>query len=171
PDRVMAYATGCYYRGDPALWTDTGALAEEAGGYVDAGFRALKMKIGLLTVEQDLARVTAVRRALDRAAGTEGPVPLMVDANHAYAAHVAIRVGRGLEREGAYWFEEPVPPEDRAGYRQVADALDIAVAGGECEYTRYGFRDLIAGRCVDIAQPDLCCAGGLSVGLKIAAVA
>ncbi len=72
---------------------------------------------------------------------------------------------------GVYWFEEPVAPEDRAGYRQVTEALDLAVAGGECEYTRYGFRDLLVERCVDIAQPDLTCAGGLSEGMKIAALA
>lgn len=53
----------------------------------------------------------------------------MVDANHAYAAHVAITAGRGLERDGVYWYEEPVPPEDLAGYRQVADALGWAGTG------------------------------------------
>jgi D-galactarolactone cycloisomerase len=164
-DRVTAYATGCYYRADRSRWADTAALADEARGHLEAGFRALKMKVGLLAPAEDLARVAAVREAL-------GPgVPLMVDANHAYAAHTAITVGRGLEGAGVHWFEEPVAPEDLAGYRQVADALDLAVAGGECEYTRYGFRELVARRCVDIAQPDLTCAGGLSEGQKIAALA
>ena len=163
--QVPAYATGGYYRGDRARWAETEPLAEEVSGYMAAGFRALKMKIGLLTVRQDLARVRAVRDAL-------GPdVPLMVDANHAYSAHVAITAGRGLEEAGVHWFEEPVVPEDLDGYEQVTGALDLAVAGGECEYTRYGFRELVRRRCVDIAQPDLSCAGGLSEGMKIAALA
>lgn len=164
-DRLVAYATGGYYRGGRERWADTGALAGEARSYVAAGFRALKMKIGLLSPAQDLARVRAVRDAL-------GPdVPLMVDANHAYAPHAAIAVGRGLQDAAVYWFEEPVVPEDRAGYAQVAAALDLAVAGGEGEYTRYGFRDLFVQRCVDIAQPDVCCAGGLSEARNIAAMA
>lgn len=170
-ERLMAYATGCYYRGDPSQWTDIDALADEASGYIASGFRALKMKIGGLPLPEDVARVAAVRRALDDASRFGGPLPLMVDANHAYAAYAAITIGRALEREGVYWFEEPVQPEDLAGYRQVADALDLAVAGGECEYTRYGFRELLAQRCVDIAQPDVCCAGGLSEAMKIAALA
>jgi D-galactarolactone cycloisomerase len=168
-DRVLAYATGGYYRGDRIRWTDPAALADEVQGYVAAGFRAVKIKIGLLRPAEDLARVATARRALDEAAGAG--CPLMVDANHAYVAHTAITVGRGLEAHGVYWFEEPVVPEDLIGYQEVARALDLAVAGGECEYTRYGFRELLVRRCVDIAQPDLCCAGGLSEGLKIAALA
>ncbi len=170
-DRLVAYATGCYYRGGPGRWRDAAALADEATGYVAAGFRALKMKVGLLSVADDLARVAAVRRALEGATPDGGAFPLMVDANHAYAAHTAIAVGRGLEQAGVLWFEEPVPPEDAIGYRKVADALDLAIAGGECEHTRYGFRDLLLNRSVDIAQPDICCVGGLSEAMKIAALA
>jgi D-galactarolactone cycloisomerase len=80
-------------------------------------------------------------------------------------------MGRELEKHGVLWFEEPVIPEDRAGYRKVRDALSIPIAGGECEYTRYGFRDLFVGECVDIAQPDLCVCGGFSELLKIQALA
>jgi D-galactarolactone cycloisomerase len=80
-------------------------------------------------------------------------------------------MGRVLERLGVLWFEEPVVPEDRAGYRRVRDAIDVPIAGGECEFTRYGFRELFAGECVDIAQPDLCCAGGFSEWQKILALA
>ena len=80
-------------------------------------------------------------------------------------------MGRELEEHGVLWFEEPVIPEDRLGYRKVRDALAIPIAGGECEYTRYGFRDLLVGQCVDIAQPDLCVCGGFSEWLKIQALA
>jgi D-galactarolactone cycloisomerase len=164
---IPAYATGCYYRGDHYL--DLGQahsdLAAEARSYADSGFRMLKMKVGLLEVDKDLARVAAVREAV-------GPdCILLVDANHAYNATTAIRMARGLERYDVRWFEEPVPPEDRDGYRAVRHAGCVPVAGGECEYTRYGFRELLEGGCVDIAQPDICVAGGFSEWLKILAVA
>ena len=64
-----------------------------------------------------------------------------------------------------------MPPEDIAGYRAVKAALSIPVAGGECEFTRFGFRDLLASRAVDIVQPDTCAAGGLSECKKIADMA
>jgi len=63
-----------------------------------------------------------------------------------------------------------VPPEDKEGYKRVRNALKIPIAGGECEYTRYGFRDLIINGCVDIIQPDLCVSGGFSEFLKIHAL-
>jgi D-galactarolactone cycloisomerase len=92
----------------------------------------------------------------------------MVDANHAYDAVAAIRLGRLIERHDIGWFEEPVPPEDVAGYRAVKSALTIPVAGGECEFTRFGFRELFVSHALDIAQPDTCAAGGLSECKKIA---
>ena len=162
---VAAYATGCYYRGKEYLSGAPEEFAAEALGYRKAGFQMLKMKVGLLEVGRDLERVAAVREAI-------GPeCALMVDANHAYNSATAVRMARGLERLGVRWFEEPVPPEDRDGYRTVRRASSVPIAGGECEYTRYGFRDLIAGGCVDIAQPDLCAAGGFSEWLKIVALA
>ncbi|NLF77967.1 MAG: mandelate racemase/muconate lactonizing enzyme family protein [Chloroflexi bacterium] len=165
-DRVPAYATGCYYGSD---FRDSRAylpaLAEEAHGYVQAGFDTLKMKIGLLNVEADLERVSVVREAI-------GPdIRLLVDGNHAYNAFTAIRIGSGLQDLDVRWFEEPVVPEDHDGYRRVRQALRIPIAGGECEYTRFGFRNFIAGQCVDIIQPDLCVAGGISEWVKIHALA
>jgi D-galactarolactone cycloisomerase len=103
--------------------------------------------------------------------GAIGPSTyLMVDANHAYTSGSAIRMGRALEKYNVLWFEEPVPPEDHQGYRRVRDAIDVPVAGGEAEFTRYGFRDLLLGECLDIAQPDLCCAGEFTEWQKITAL-
>lgn len=158
---VQAYATGLYRRrsGDPLRY-----LPEEAAGYVAEGFKAVKLKVGL-GVEEDAAVTAAVREAI-------GPdVALMVDANHAFDATAAIRLGRIIERHDIGWFEEPVPPEDLAGYREVRSALSIPVAGGECEFTRFGFRDVLATRAMDIIQPDTCAAGGLSECKKIADMA
>ncbi|MCZ6851871.1 MAG: mandelate racemase/muconate lactonizing enzyme family protein, partial [Planctomycetota bacterium] len=69
------------------------------------------------------------------------------------------------------WFEEPVPPEDLDGYREIKAAISIPVAGGECEYTRFGFRNVLQRRAIDILQPDTCAAGGLSECKKIADMA
>ena len=160
-NEVQAYATGLYRRksGDPLRY-----LAEEAAGYVAEGFKAVKLKVGF-GVEEDAAVTRAVREAI-------GPdVALMVDANHAYDAVAAIRLGRMIEPYDIGWFEEPVPPEDVAGYRAVKAALSIPVAGGECEFTRFGFRDLLVSRAIDIIQPDTCAAGGLSECKKIADMA
>jgi D-galactarolactone cycloisomerase len=155
---VPAYATGLYRRksGDPLKY-----LAEEAAGYAAQGFKAVKLKVGF-GVEEDAAVTRAVREAI-------GPnVALMVDANHAFDAVAAIRLGRMIEQHDIGWFEEPVPPEDMAGYREVRAALKIPIAGGECEFTRYGFRDQLVSRAVDIVQPDTCAAGGLTECKKIA---
>jgi D-galactarolactone cycloisomerase len=158
---VQAYATGLYRRrsGDPLQY-----LAEEAEGYVAQGFKAVKLKVGF-GVEEDAAVTHAVRKAI-------GPrVALMVDANHAYDSVAAIRLGRMIEGYDIGWFEEPVPPEDVVGYRAVKAALSIPIAGGECEFTRFGFRELLVSRAVDIVQPDTCAAGGLSECKKIADMA
>ena len=124
----------------------------------------MKLKVGF-GVEEDAAMTHAVRDAIG------DDVALMVDANHAYDAVAAIRLGRMIEHHDIGWFEEPVPPEDIAGYRAVKAAISIPVAGGECEFTRFGFRELLASRAVDIVQPDTCAAGGLSECKKIADMA
>lgn len=166
-DAVEMYATGCYYRGDQYL--DLGktleALKEEAAGYVELGFQMIKIKLGLLPVEQDAKRVRALRETV----GDE--VGIFADCNHSYNAYTAIRMGRVLEENNVLFMEEPVLPEDIEGYKRVREKLDIAIAGGECEFTVYGFKRLIAEGCLDIAQPDICCTGGLSEYLRIRAFA
>jgi len=165
-NRVHAYATGFYYCKDARSQQDRlDVLAAEAKRHIDNGFDMMKMKVGLLSVEEDAERAAVIR-------DTIGPgIGLLADSNHAYNTSTAIRMGRELERCGVGWFEEPVVPEDRDGYRRVRDALSIPIAGGECEFTRYGFRDLFIGECVDIVQPDLCACGGLSEWLKIQTLA
>ena len=159
---VQAYATGLYFVDMDNL---IGEAVEEAEGYVEEGFGAIKMKIGLGSIRKDVERVAAVRRAI-------GPdVRLMVDANHCFSVPMAIRLGRQLEELDIEWFEEPISPEDIDGYVEVARALDMAVAGGENEFTRWGFRDAIVRKAMDIVQPDVCAAGGLTECKKIAALA
>lgn len=163
-DTIEAYATGMYFTrgGDQPQ-----KLADEAKQYVDEGFRGLKMKVGL-DLRKDLANLHAVRRAI-------GPdVLLAIDANHAYSAREAIELGLHAAAERVWWFEEPVAPEDLDGYVEVRRALQphgVPIAGGECEFTRFGFRELCARHCVDLAQPDVCAAGGFTACLQINAIA
>jgi D-galactarolactone cycloisomerase len=156
---VQAYASGLYWR--PGVDIPE-PYVEEAQGYEARGFRAVKMKGGRGGAA-DAAMVAAVRGGLSPA------TRLMMDANRAYDAQSAIRLGRAAE--GVDWFEEPVAPEDLDGYRAVRAGIECAVAGGEAEATRYGFRDLIGGGCVDVVQPDTCLAGGLSEARRILALA
>lgn len=161
-EKVQAYATGLYFKNMDRV---TEEAVEEAKSYVDQGFRAVKMKIGLGSLKKDLDRIAAVKAAV----GSD--VQLMVDANHCYNVPTAIALGRELEKMGIYWFEEPISPEDIEGYVEVSKALDIAIAGGENDSTRFGFRELITRRAMDIIQPDVCAAGGLTECKKIAALA
>lgn len=159
---VSAYATGLYFIDMDRLIEEA---VEEAHGYVEEGFTAIKMKIGLGSPKLDIERVAAVRKAIG------DDIRLMVDANHCFTVPQAIRLGRELEQLNVEWFEEPISPEDLDGYVEVSRALDMAVAGGENEFTRWGFRDIVSRKAMDIIQPDVCAAGGISECRKIATLA
>jgi D-galactarolactone cycloisomerase len=159
---VTCYATGLYFIDMDRLIEEA---VEEAQGYVSEGFTAVKMKIGLGDPKLDIRRVAAVREAVG------DDVRLMVDANHCLTVPQAIRIGRDLEKLDIEWFEEPISPEDIDGYVEVTRALDMAVAGGENEMTRWGFRDIVVRKAMDIVQPDVCAAGGISECRKIATLA
>ena len=160
-DRIPAYGYGMMLQRVPEL---ASRFAEEGRKIAAGGFKAIKMKIGL-GPREDAKLVETVRGAI-------GPeIRLMVDANHCYTAREAIPLGRELERLEVFWFEEPVAPEDYQGYRDLCLALDMNIAGGEAEFTRWGFRQLIEGRCVDVLQPETCGLGGITEYLKVLALA
>lgn len=159
--QVTAYASGMYFLKCDDL---PGSMAEEAARYAADGFRGMKMKIGL-SFERDMANVAAVRESI----GEE--TALMVDANHAYGVEDALRMSHALEGYSIVWFEEPVSPDDLAGYRRVREESKVLIAGGECEFTRYGFEPFIRGGCADVVQPDPCAAGGISEVRKIVELA
>jgi D-galactarolactone cycloisomerase len=131
---------------------DPGKPMEDA---VAEGFTAAKIKIGR-NLEDDVHRVQVAREILGEDA------TLMVDCNGNYRPDQAIRVAKELETFDVKWLEEPVPPENHSGYREVKAAIDIPVAAGEAAYARFDFEELIQDRTVDIVQPDVCKCGGLS---------
>ncbi len=166
-DHVRSYATGLYYRGDDVnnIESAVALLRDEAQRYLDMGFTAIKGKVGLLSVRDDIRRMEAVRDVV-------GPdFLLMVDANHAYNRHTARRIGEALSALDFFWFEEPIVPEDIQGCAELRRSLKVPIATGETEYTRFGFLRLLQADAADILQPDISACGGISEGLKIYALA
>lgn len=160
--RVQPYATGFYrIRGQG----EAKRLAEEALRHFEAGFTLMKVKLGY-GVADDIACMAEIARAIEGK-----PITLMVDTNHAYGRADALRLGRALEQYDLRWYEEPVAPEDIAGYREMRAKLSMPIAGGENEHTLYGFRELLGAGALDIAQPDVGSCGGISAARHILAIA
>ena len=158
---VRPYATGLYFTShdNPSQEFD-----EEAQKYISQGFKAIKMKIGL-GVEEDYKNVKRMRDLIG------DDIQLMVDSNHAYNFREAVQLAKKLEPLNISWFEEPLSPEFYTQYKELRSKTSIPIAGGECEYLRYGFHQLLRNNSVDIIQPDICASGGLTEAKRIAALA
>ena len=159
---VPVYSHGMMLRPEPASEL-AARFRDEAAAIRDAGFVAAKMKVGL-GPKDDIRLAEAVREGV-------GPdFRFMADANHCYTTSDAFHVGHALEELGAYWFEEPVAPEDMDGYRELRAGLKINIAGGEAEFNRWGWRAILENRGLDIAQPEVCALGGVSEYLRVLAL-
>ena len=156
---VPCYVTGGYYQDGKTI----DDLTAECKSYVETGYNAIKLKIGGVSVEEDVDRVTAVREAV-------GPdIDIMVDVNEGYDVRTAIRAARLLEPLDIRWLEEPVHWYDRIeGLRQVADATTIPIASGEQALTRWDARDLLMRGGIKIMQFDCTRSAGITEVLKIA---
>jgi D-galactarolactone cycloisomerase len=121
------------------------------------------MKVGL-GIANDVEYTTAVKNAIG------DDVELMIDSNHAYSLKEALQLCYKMKDLDISWFEEPVSPEHYDSYRQLRQNTNIPIAGGECEYLRYGFLQLFQNKSVDIAQPDICAAGGITELKRIASM-
>jgi len=159
---VQPYATGFYRISGQ---NEASRLAQEACDHRDAGFRAMKVKLGF-GLNDDIAVIHAISEALN-----DNTIELMVDTNHAYGRSEALQLGKALEAFNIRWYEEPVVPEDIDGYKELRAKLTIAIAGGENEHTAYGFNQLFKNAAVDIAQPDIGSCGGISAMRDIVAMA
>jgi D-arabinonate dehydratase len=159
---IPAYASGGgYYEGK-----GLSHLAEEMAGCVQSGFRAVKIRVGRRSAQDDRERVRVVREAIG------GDVALMVDAVNAWRnAKEAIEVARRIEEYDVRFIEEPVMPNNNEALAEIRQATDIPVAGGETFSGRWAFRELMVREAVDIVQPDVTMCGGISEWLKIAALA
>lgn len=155
---LPAYAAGMYF-------SPLKELQEEAHSYAQKGFNSVKLKIGHGNLNPDEVSVGAVREAV-------GPrIRIMADINCGYDYEKALETGKKLEAYDLYWLEEPVRPEFLDDYQRLRKALKMKIAGGEGEYTRWGFGHMFEKEAVDVAQPDLMRCGGLTEGLRIARLA
>ncbi|MBM9593482.1 mandelate racemase/muconate lactonizing enzyme family protein [Roseitranquillus sediminis] len=131
------------------------AMAAEAARLRDEGYDAIKMKIAG-DVDADVERVASVRAAL-------GPeVRLMLDANSGFDAPGAIEFARRTADQGVYWLEEPLPLDDLPGYRRLRAASGVRIALGEGEFTAGGFREFLRDGLIDVLQPNVTRAGGVT---------
>ena len=158
---VTPYATGFYRLSGQG---ESQRLAEEAVQHKQAGFSAMKIKLGF-GVDDDIAVMHAINDAL----GTDHGCDLMVDTNHAYGRAEALRLGRVLEEYNVRWYEEPLVPEDLEGYAELRRALSVPIAAGENEHSIYGFDRLL--NVIDVAQPDVGSCGGIRAARDIASLA
>lgn len=161
-NRVKVYGYGMMLKRQ-SVEDHIARFKDEAAAIRDMGFVATKMKVGL-GAREDVKLCQAVRDGV-------GPdYDFMVDANHCYTTSDAFFVGRALEELGAYWFEEPVAPEDLDGYRELRAGLSVNISGGEAEFNRWGWRSILENRGLDIAQPEVCALGGISEYLRVLAL-
>jgi D-galactarolactone cycloisomerase len=156
---VRGYASGGWAPGDEA--------EAELGGYAARGFTAVKMRVA---GRDGFSIPTCVRRVKAARRGVGPHVELMVDAHGSLDVATAIKLAKALEEYDIAWFEEPVSPDDHAGQAEVRRATTIPIASGEREFTRFDFADLLARRALDIAQPDVARAGGMTEIRRIAAL-
>ena len=158
---VVPYATGMYFTEKDNLTKD---FEVEAKLYLEKGFKAIKMKVGL-GISKDVSNVKHLRSIIGY------DIKLMIDSNHAYTYTEALELSKKLEKYEISWFEEPVSPEFYEQYAELRQKTTIPIAGGECEYLRFGFHQLLKNKSVDIIQPDICACGGLTEAKRIASLA
>lgn len=146
-------------------------LAEVAAQDAEQGFRAVKLFVttGPADGRRGMAALEEAVRAIREAVGPD--VEIMVDPHMRWTVDYALQMGRRLTPYGLRWLEEPLPADDIAGYARLNAALDISIATGEHEYTRFAFAELIAAKAARVLQPDVNRVGGITEARKICALA
>jgi L-rhamnonate dehydratase len=150
------------------------ALAElehEAKRYQQEGYRAMKLRFGWGPADgaRGMQRNLELVRTVRQAVGDE--IDVMADAYMGWTLDYAKRMLPLLEPFGLRWLEEPVIPDDIHGYAALKSYGKIPIAGGEHEFTLYGFRELLEARALDYIQFDTNRVGGITQARKIAALA
>ena len=168
--QVRAYATGHFWPPVDRFEDLRDAVVEEARDHVDAGFDALKNKIGLRRnlgwgIERDVELVRAIRDAVG------DDVRLMTDANHAYTAAEARTVAQDLASLDVYYFEEPISPEQIMQYADLNAKVDVSLAAGECWAFAHEFDRVLDANAVDFIQPDVTSAGGITSTRRVITMA
>lgn len=167
-DKVRVYQSA---RGD-----EPGKLSEHARNLVQKyGYTAVKISPhppGGNALPYNRATRVAVERlaAVRKALGPDVDIGVDVHAKFFEMAR-AVRLARAIEPYQPMWLEEPIRPENVAAMAKLAGHVSVPLASGECNYTKYEFRDILTAQALDIIQPDVCLCGGLMEMKKIAALA
>ena len=141
------------------------ALADEAQRLLEGGFRAVKLRLGYPTLEEDVAALNAVRARLP------GDISIMADYNQALSVEEALRRGRALDGEGLTWIEEPIRHDDFTGAARLAEALSTPVQIGENFSQVYDMQKALDARACDLVMPDLERIGGVTGWRRASALA
>ncbi|MEM7404694.1 MAG: mandelate racemase/muconate lactonizing enzyme family protein [Pseudomonadota bacterium] len=132
---------------------------------LEAGFKSIKMRLGKPTLAEDVSRVAAMRAHI----GNE--IELMADANEAWRVDQAVRAFRALAPFDLVWIEEPIRPDDYAGYAHLRSLGAVPIAAGENLHTLAEFTALIQAGGVDFPEPDFTTCGGVTPWIKVARLA
>ena len=157
--RLPAYAGGVSLG-----YQEPAALVEEARPHVEAGYKAVKLRVGD-TPKRDLERIRAIRKAYG------DDLVILTDANIGYTVADARAAMPGMQELGVGWLEEPFPPHDYRSYALAATFGRVPLAAGENHYTRFEFNRMLEDASITIVQPDLSKTGGITEALRIAAMA
>jgi len=162
--RIPVYASRLYSQ-------DLSSLAAEAEKYKKEGFRAMKLRFGWGPVDgaEGMQKNIALVRTVRETIGDE--IDLMADAYMGWTLDYARRMIPLLEPFHLRWLEEPVIPDDIHGYAALKAMNAMPIAGGEHEFTLYGFRELLEAKAVDVIQFDTNRVGGITQARKVAALA
>src|SRR5476649_1707702 len=162
--RIPVYASRLYS-------TPLDELASESAKYKREGYKAMKLRFGWGPVDgaEGMQRNVALVRTVRETVG-DG-IDIMADAYMGWTRDYAKRMMPLLDQFNLRWLEEAVIPDDIHGYAELKKFGRIPIAGGEHEFTLYGFRELIAAEAVDVIQFDTNRVGGLTAARKIAALA
>lgn len=145
-------------------WLDDATVEAEVAAVLKAGFREIKVKLGH-PLRDAIARAKLVRKL----AGDD--IALYVDANWAYDVDDALIIGRALADLGYSFFEEPIAPQDREGYRRLAQHLPIRLAAGESDFVATDALISLQDRSLGLIQPDVTRSGGISETWRICELA
>jgi len=165
-DRIKAYANGWY-----TVERTPHEFHQAAKRVIEKGYRALKLdpfgagfyELDRVEKNKAVALVEAVRDAI-------GPdAELLIEMHGRFNPATAVEITRELELFKPSWIEEPVPPENLAALKKVAEKVSIPVATGERLHTRYDYRTLVELEAADIIQTDITQFGGLLETKKLAA--
>ena len=145
-------------------WASPEQMEAQAQHVLGLGFKAIKVKLG-----QPVARAIEAATRMRQVVGPD--IRLSADANWAYSLDQAVTVGHALHALDYWFFEEPIAPEDLAGYAHLRRTVSVPLAAGESDYTTTHAAELLRDRLVGIIQPDVARAGGISETRDIATLA